>query len=76
MAERAEIKPAAMVRRAQFDYLTIEACPTRQTASGVIPPFAISLDNNQCAISTGTSACSSMLRVAPPKIASRKREWP
>lgn len=76
MAGRAEIEPAAMVRRAHFDDLPIEACPTGQTASGVIPPFAISGGSDQWAISTGTSACSSMLRVAPPKIASRKREWP
>jgi hypothetical protein len=30
----------------------------------------------QCAISTGIFAFSSMFRVAPPKIASRNREWP
>lgn len=38
------------------------------SAGGLLPP--------QCAMNTGTSACSSILRVAPPRIASRKREWP
>lgn len=48
----------------------------RVAASAMAEPGQVKVSKGQCAISTGTSACSSMLRVAPPSTASRKREWP
>ena|GEM_PF-3661147 len=50
----------------------------KKGAGTFLRPFAFlpGLWLYQWAIRTGISAFSNMLRVAPPKIASRKREWP
>ena len=58
------------------------ACARPIQPSGALPsdgarrPDGRQPFQGQCARNTGTSAFSSMSRVAPPRIASRKREWP